>query len=171
MKNSTSYRVPPLWPFAIITLLCAAMLVYLVLTKHNDSVFSLIETIILVLGSTYVFIVCWRGFVLDADCFIITWFGITLERVPWDNISQVVLVHKKVLPNADRTILHSRVLYVTIKPAGQFPTYAKAMFSYRLCNPFLIWRIYLYSDLPSTEEELLDAFGRFFGDITIVDHR
>lgn len=170
MNNKTSFHIRPIWLTATAGCVCMAGFLYLFLAKNEDDILHRIECICGLLVCVCIIVISGRGFILDANYFTITWFGIVLDKIAWDDISQVVVLKRKVPPRANCLFTQDRVIYVTIKPADQFPVYARPMLSYRLSNLFLVWRIYLYHALPSVESELLDTFERFFGEITRINH-
>lgn len=147
MAKNDRFRVRPLW-IALVFLVFALVL-------GIDSLFGSAEVafisnrvrskmmILCIPFCIYYIPRCIWGYGLDRDYFTVYILWFPVQRIPWDDVSQVICVHLEEAVQKKSTARKVTYICVTIKPADPVPFfYRKELGQHWRRNIFLVWNLY-----------------------------
>ncbi len=147
MEKEKPFKVRPLWPIAIVFGVGLVWGIILLSNLIFSSSYDLDRWDLMLIFclpiSLYFFPRCLWGYGLGREFFTIYLLWFPVQRIPWDEVSQVIYVHLGENAQKKSAPWKKEFICVTIKPADPVPFfYNKELGNHWRRNLFLVWNLY-----------------------------
>ena len=150
MEKEKPFKVHPLWFFMAIfgVVLVLGVLAFFGFTDTSSYRSELRATMMILYIPVCLYYIprCMWGYGLDRAYFTIYILWFPVQRIPWDEVSQVVYVHLGKNAQKKSATWKKEYILVTIKPADSAPFfYHEELGKHWRRNLFLVWNLYFTS--------------------------